>query len=874
MTTIHHIKIPLSLRETGDCFNCIARLRDDISRLKGIQRVEPADDPSTLLIEFDPNLTSWDVIESFAARQGLKLKTHYSHEHYLIEDIDCPDCALKLEQSISKIPGVTWVSLNYASSNIWFEYESEEVTREHILSAITKAGYRYRETEVSEVSTNLTLSTFTLEGLDCPECASKLQKKISTGEGVHEVRVNFSTSSLTVAHELSKINRTDLITAVEEAGYKATITEGTTSIKPSRFLALKNKKLLSTLLSGCFIMLAFITQLLNHTLPYYLLTTGLYTLTLPQVLYLLAIISGGYYSAKSGYYSLLSKTFDMNFLMTTAVIGALGIGEFEEGAMVIFLFSLGNTLQSYTMERARNAIRLLMALAPKEAFLKRGGRLIKVPIAELKVGDTIIVRPGEKVSVDGRIINGSSSLDESPITGESHPHDKVAGDRVFAGSVNGAGSLDVRVEKLAEDSTLSRIIHLVEEAQVQKAPSQNFVDKFSKIYTPAVLIAAALIITFPPLLLSLPFADWFYRGLMLLVISCPCALVISTPVSIIAAIACASRNGILIKGGAYLEEMGALNAIAFDKTGTLTRSQFEVTNIVALDESSTDEIMAIAASLEMKSEHPLAQAILKKAGQEHISLREPQDFIVYPGKGVKGTLNGQSAYVGNLVFFQEHAIPTTAYEPLALKLENEGKTTILIHHNTTKGIIALADTLRKEAPRCIEELKKKGITHMVMLTGDNERVAAAIAQQLKVDSFQASLLPEEKVEAIKKYLSEYEKVAMVGDGVNDAPALAASSVGIAMGAAGSNTALETADVALMSDDLLKLPFLVHLSRKTLSTIKTNIGFSLIVKAAFIALALMGMANLWMAVVADMGTSLLVTLYGMRLITVKQSHTLK
>jgi len=863
---VNHINIPLSLRETGDCFNCLARLKDDILRLKGIKRVEEAEDPNKILIEFDPNVTSLELIENYVARQASRLKTHYGHEYYTIEGLDCPDCALRLEKSISKIPGVTWVSLNYATSKIWFEYEPDEVSRERILSIISKAGYQYREPEVSAVATNLTLSTFSLEGLDCPDCALKLQKMISKLDGVHEVLVNFPTTSMTVKHESDSINRSAIMAIVEEAGYKATLAKEKTSLKSTPFFSTKNKKLLSSILSGCFIILAVAAHLFKNIIPFPPLLIGRYHITPAHILYLCAIFSGGYYVAKSGYHSLLAKTFDMNFLMSVAVVGALGIGEFVEAAIVVFLFSLGNTLQSYTMDKARNAIRLLMELVPKEAHLKRGGSLIRVPVSELKINDTIVVKPGEKVSIDGTIISGSSTIDESPITGESQPVDKMPGDRVYAGSINGFGSLEVKLEKLAEDSTLSRIIHLVEEAQAQKAPSQNFVDSFSKIYTPLIITVAILISIIPPLFLSLPFTDWFYKGLMLLVISCPCALVISTPVSIVSAITCASRKGLLIKGGAYLEEMGSIKAIAFDKTGTLTRSQFEVTDIVPIDESNKNDILQIAASLEMKSEHPLAKTILKRAAQEKVPLKEPMDVSIYPGKGLKGTLDGQSAYIGNLKFFREQEIPITIYEREIQRLENEGKTSIIIFSNNIKGIIALADVLRKEARRCIEALKKEGIKYMVMLTGDNERVAASISKSLKIDGFQATMLPEEKVDAVKKFQLKYGKVAMVGDGINDAPALAASNVGIAMGAAGSDTALETADIALMSDDLLKLPFLVHLSRKTLSTIKTNIGLSIMVKVAFISLVFLGMANLWLAVAADMGTSLLVILYGMRLIT--------
>jgi Cd2+/Zn2+-exporting ATPase len=872
MTTVNYITIPLALRERGDCFNCIARLKDDLYRLKGVKRVEKADDPSQMLVEFDSQVTSLEVIESYVTRQGLKLKTHYGHEHYNIDGIDCPDCALKLEQSLSKIPGITWVSLNYATAKIWFEYEPEVVSREHILATIRTAGYLVSEPEVSSATAAITQSFFVIKGLDCPDCVSKLQKKIAQLEGVHEAQITFTNSSMTVSHEAAKISRAAIIAAVEEAGYSAALAVGESSVKPFSLFSIKNKKVVSTILSGCFILVAWAVHLLRYYIPFPSFPLGTHTLTLTHLFYLCAIFSGGYFVAKSGYHSLRAKTFDMNFLMSVAVVGALGIGEFAEGAMVVFLFSLGNALQSYTMDKARNAIKSLMDLSPKDAHLKRGGRLLTVPVSELAIGDAIIIKPGEKVSVDGTITQGTSPIDESPITGESLPLEKLPGDRVFAGSLNGPGALEVKVEKLAIDSTLSRIIYLVEEAQAQKAPSQNFVDAFSKIYTPLILAGATLVSIIPPLFFSLPFTDWFYRGLMLLVISCPCALVLSTPVSIVSAIACASRKGVLIKGGAYLEEMGSISAIAFDKTGTLTRSHFDVTDVVPIGESAIDEVIKTAASLEMKSEHPLAQAIIQKAHQDSISLREPLDLSTYPGQGLKATLDGQTALIGNLAFFHKQGIATKPYEREIERLENEGKTPILIHHNTTRGIIALADTVRKEAKTCIEELKNQGIKHIILLTGDNERVTAAVAQHLTVDGFQAAMLPEEKVDAVKKLAVRYKKVAMVGDGINDAPALAVSSVGIAMGAAGTDAALESADIALLSDDLLKLPFLVYLSRRTLKTIKINLAFSLIVKAAFITVVFLGLANLWMAVAADMGTSLMVTLYGMRLVATRWNNT--
>jgi Cd2+/Zn2+-exporting ATPase len=442
------------------------------------------------------------------------------------------------------------------------------------------------------------------------------------------------------------------------------------------------------------------------------------------------------------------------------------------------------------MDKARNALKFLMDLAPQEASLKKGGSLMRVPLSELSVGDLIVIKPGEKVPVDGVIITGESAVNEAPITGESQPSDKAPGSKVFAGSVNGSSALEVKMEKMVQDSTLSRIIHLVEEAQAQKAPSQNFVDRFSRIYTPLVILGAFLVMVAPPLLLSLPFTEWFYRGLMLLVISCPCALVISTPVSIVSAIACASRNGLLIKGGAYLEEMGAINAIAFDKTGTITRARPEVSDLLVLNGGKENELLAIAASLEMKSEHPLSKAIIRRAQQRRIPMREPGEVTALAGKGIKGKVDGEWGYIGNLKFFVEQGLPVNAFETAVQGLEREGKTTILLQWGSIQGVIGLSDSPREEAGRCIEELKKKGIQHIALLSGDNERVVSAMARQLGIEESIAGMLPEEKVDAVKKLLARYGKVAMVGDGVNDAPAMAASTVGIAMGVAGTDTALE------------------------------------------------------------------------------------
>jgi Cd2+/Zn2+-exporting ATPase len=862
------INIPLSIRETGECFNCTTRLIDDIKRLKGIQQVEVAVEPCQLHIEYDPNFTSLEIIENFINRQGLRIKSHYDHRHYMIENLDCPDCAVKLEQRISKIEGVTWASLNFATSTVWFEYEPEAASLDTILTTIEKAGYTYREPDISRVTCETSVSIFKLAGIDCADCTAKLQKKLAHCDGVEHAEVNFAAATMTVKHDLSVINRSDIIRIVSESGYTATLHDTESKNIAAGFFHVKNRRLLLTLLSALFILCGALTTLFNRTLPLVSSEVTTRYFTLADIFYIFAIITGGYYAARSGFYTILAKTTDMNVLMTFAVIGAIAIGEVEEGAMVSFLFSLGNLLQSYTLDKTRNALRLLMDLAPREANLKTGGVLKKVPVTELRVNDVIVVKPGEKVPVDGVVTKGVSSVNESPITGESIPVDKIAGTMVLAGSINGPGVLEIKVEKRVEDSTLSRIIHLVEEAQAQKAPSQHFVENFSKFYTPAVIIGSLLVIIVPPLLMAQPFTEWFYRGLMLLVISCPCALVISTPVSIVSAISCASRHGILIKGGAYLEEMAKISAIAFDKTGTLTRSRLDVTDLIPLNGTAPRDILYAAACLEMVSEHPLAKAVLKKAATEDIKYKEPLEFVSFPGHGIKARMDGAWGFVGNLAFFADQGIPVSSFEPHVQRLECEGKTTILVSLGHIQGVLGVADAPRDEAVLCVRELKASGIKHISLISGDNERVVAAVAQSLGIEDYYAGMLPENKVEAVRNIVLRYGKTAMVGDGINDAPALASATIGIAMGVAGTDTAIETADIALMSDDLLKLPFLIHVARKTLATIKTNIYFSILVKAAFIMAVFLGVANLWMAVAADTGTSLLVTLNGMRLASIK------
>jgi Cd2+/Zn2+-exporting ATPase len=575
---------------------------------------------------------------------------------------------------------------------------------------------------------------------------------------------------------------------------------------------------------------------------------------------------------------------------------------------VIFLFAIGEALEGYTMERARNSIRKLMTLTPAEATVLRpcvdcrehlgrdgytggpcpfcGAHETRVPVDKLRVGETILIKPGERVPVDGVVLTGASAINQAPITGESIPVTKTRGDEIFAGTINGQGTLEVRMRRPAAESTLNNIIHLVEEAQSQRAPSQRFIDRFAKIYTPAVVVAALLVAILPPLLFNAPFwnlADgahgWLYRALTLLVISCPCALVISTPVTIVSAISAAAKHGVLIKGGAYLEALAKVRAFAFDKTGTLTYGQpivvelrsFDCQHAAEKECESCDDVLQLAAAVERRSEHPLAQAVVNAAGE-----RKPHNGYVaeeveaIAGRGVRGRVNGKSIVVGSHALFDaEHPHDETICRTVDAA-EKNGCTTMMVSDGEhLAGYIAVADKTRDTSRAAIKELKKLGIEKNIMLTGDNVTTAQTIARVIGIDEVRAQLLPAQKLEAVKSLRHEYQRVAMVGDGINDAPALASADVGIAMGNAGTAQAIETADVALMSDNLSKLPFAIKISRKAMRVIKQNITVSLVLKGVFLALALPGFATLWMAVIADTGASLLVTVNGMRLLKMKE-----
>lgn len=768
---------------------------------------------------------------------------------FAIEGLDCADCAAKLEKGLRRIAGVADVKVNFVAATLQIAYDGNRVQPDSLAAAIRGLGYEASLQPMNKQQTGPRKMVFRLAGLDCADCAAKLEKKIAGLPGVRSVAVNFASGKMTVEGTLSEA---ELIQAVEQAGYKAEPAAGAKPAgqsPPAKWRT--SARTLATLASGLMIACAFLLE-----------WSGAGSSVLVP-LYAAAMAVGGYHVAKSGLYSLRALVLDMNVLMTVAVVGAAAIGEWSEGAMVAFLFSFGNMLQSYTIDRTRRAIRSLMDLAPPEALVRRGNEEQRLPVEDIVVGDIILVKPGERIAMDGVVQSGCSSVNEAPITGESLPVEKEAGDKAYAGTINQNGLLEIRVTRVAADSTLAKIMHLVEEAQAQKAPSQQFVDVFSRYYTPVVLLGAVAVMLLPTLLAGQPFEAWFYKGLVLLVISCPCALVISTPVSIVAAIGNASRQGVLVKGGAYLEAVGSLQAVAFDKTGTLTYGRPEVTDVVPLAGQSREDLLVTAASVERWSEHPLAAAVVGAASG--LELKPVSDFAALVGRGAQAVVGAETVYVGNTRLFEELGHSLAAYQERLSTLEGQGKTVMLVGgREAVYGLIAVADILREESGEAVRSLRRSGLSHIAMLTGDNRQVAGAIAAKLNLDAYYSELLPEDKVAAIQKIIREHGSVAMIGDGVNDAPALATASVGIAMGVAGSDAALETADVALMSDDLNKLAYLITLSRKTVAVIKQNIAFAVIVKALFLVLTMAGWANLWLAVFADTGTSILVTLNGMRL----------
>lgn len=593
-----------------------------------------------------------------------------------------------------------------------------------------------------------------------------------------------------------------------------------------------------------------------------------------KLLWILAAFSGVWLVLPKAVSSLRFLRPDMNLLMVMAVSGAMAVGEYSEGASVAFLFALANQLETWSVGRARNAIHALMSLAPDKALVLApdSHEPLETPAGAVPPGSLILVRPGDRIPLDGVVRSGSSAVDQSPITGESMPVPKTAGDIVYAGTVNAAGALEVETTKPASESTLARIMRMVEEAQSKRAKAVQWVEKFAALYTPVMIGVAFLFAVVPPLLTGGGWDKWLYEALVILVISCPCALVISTPVSIVAALASAAHNGVLVKGGVFLEVPATLTAVALDKTGTLTHGRPAVTASTPLDGITEKELFGIAAALESRSSHPVAQAIIRHAASIEAITAQIQDAASMPGLGAQGHIQGAIYYIGNLRFFNEtdNAPRTAEFEKAIGRHELSAGTVVLVWtHGKVLGCITVEDKVRPQSKAAVAELKGLGVDTIVMLTGDNAKTAGKIASETEVTSFRSDLLPEDKTQVVAELVESGKRVAMIGDGINDAPALAASHLGVAMGSIGTDVAIETADVALMSDDLSKLPWLIRHSRRTMGVIKSNIGFALGVKAVFLLLAMFQVATLWTAILADMGTSLLVIFNGLRLLRIRR-----
>lgn len=702
-----------------------------------------------------------------------------------------------------------------------------------------------------------TKQEYRLQNLSCASCAAKFEKNVKAIPEVEDAQVNFGASKITVVGNIS-------VNQIEEAGAFDGIKVSQSAVRAvEKSIPFYRKK--ENILAG--------VSLFFVILGYLFVSIQGETNPIPIAMFIIAILVGGMGIFKTGFRNLARFEFDMKTLMTIAIIGAAIIGEWEEAAVVVFLFAVSEALEAYSMDKARQSIRGLMDIAPPTAIIKRAHgehfHELELPTEDIEIGDILIVKPGQKIAMDGIVISGLSAVNQAAITGESIPVNKTVNDEVFAGTLNEEGALEVRVTKRVEDTTIAKIIHLVEEAQAEKAPSQQFVDRFAKYYTPAIIIIAFLVAILPPLFMG-DWQHWIYQGLAVLVVGCPCALVVSTPVAIVTAIGNAARQGVLIKGGIHLEQLGHIEAVAFDKTGTLTEGQPAVTDIVTMEGWSEDYVLQLVAAVEKQSQHPLAKAILNRLHDKNLSELVPTDFQSVTGKGAFATVDQQIIYVGSMKWASTLGSIDKNIENQVKKLQEQGKTVVAaVSKSQLIGLIGIADQLRHESKDVLLKLKALKVKHMVMLTGDAEPTAQAIATSLQVTDVRAGLLPEEKLMAIKDLRAQFGAVAMVGDGVNDAPALATANVGIAMGGAGTDAALETADIALMGDDLTKLPYTIGLSRKTLRIIKENIIFALALKLIALLLVIPGWLTLWIAIFADMGATLLVVFNSLRLIKAKK-----
>ncbi len=705
-----------------------------------------------------------------------------------------------------------------------------------------------------------------VQGMDVADAADVLWQSLAALPGMLHASVNYPAQLAFVAYDSTLLNRSEIEQAMRQMGYQAGAGSAQADADDGRghgrvphflphWLQARWSYLLVAL-AGVFFLMGWLGETFFG---------------LPQnaalFLFALSYISGGYEIATHAIPGLFKGRFDTDVLMLAAALGAALLGEWAEGAFLLFLFSLGHAGEHYAMDRARNAVSGLGELMPRTARIKEGDAIVERPVDSLQVGDVVVVRPGDRVPVDGDVVQGRSSIDQSPITGESVPVDKKVGDEVYAGTINQENGLDVRVSKLAQDNTLQRVMEMVAEAQEQQSPTQQMTQRFTAWFVPAVLILVVLVIFVPPLLGWAPIEDSFYRAMLLLVAASPCALALGTPAAVLAGIAQGARNGVLIKGGVHLENLGALQVMAFDKTGTLTEGKFRLTDIVPLNGRSGEDLLRIAGSVEQQSSHPLALAVVQAARAENLELLPAGGMEYMAGMGARSEVDGRAVLIGSLKLFSTNGYaPDPAIREIVQRLESDGKTTIIANHGGEfLGVLGLADTPRPGVRDSLQQLLEMGLSKLVMLTGDNERAARNIGDQVGVTDVRAGLLPEDKLAAIKELQGEFGAIGMTGDGVNDAPALASATVGIAMGGAGTAVALETADVALMADDLGQLPFAVGLSRASRAIIRQNLVIALGVIVLLIVTSVLGLVQLSGAVILHEGSTILVVLNALRLL---------
>ncbi|MDH7602293.1 MAG: cation-translocating P-type ATPase [Armatimonadota bacterium] len=759
-----------------DCEQCTERLRETLQGLDGMVSVRIDTDRRTVEVSYAKDLLNFEAIRQAAQELGITLAERFKHERVTVDGLDCPDCAENLEKAVSRIPGVSWVSVSFASSLLIVEYEPHITDLQTILNTIRRLGYDVR----------------------LPD----------------EVPIHGSA--------------------------RRTIPRG-------------SLRILLTALSGLLLASGLVVQHLCHN-P----SAG-------SVLLICAAVFGGVYPIRRAYFSLKGRSVDTNFLVTVAAAGAIWLGDYAEAAAVLFLFSVGSALEALSADKARKSIRSLIAAFPETVVVKRGGEMLQVHIDAVDVGEVVLVKPGERIALDGIVVSGESTVDEAPITGEPTPKPKGKGDSVYAGSINGEGALEIRTTSKAEDSTVSKIVRLVEEAQTQKAPSQRFSETVGRYYTPAVIAMAAAVAIVGAAAYAGSYELWLRRALTLLVVACPCALVVSAPVAIVCALANAAKRGVLIKGGIHLETLAEVSTVAFDKTGTLTYGKPQVREVKAFNEHTETDVIAAAAAVESRSEHPLADAVVDYANTTGAPKMHVFFFEALPGRGARAVADGEVYYVGN-----ERLMKEIGFAPPETNCAGDSKdapcTTVYVaNERELIGAVVLSDIVRSCAAAVIGELKNEGLRRIVMLTGDNAEAARAVASQVGIREFYAELLPQDKVRVVKELASASGKVAMVGDGFNDAPALAAAHVGIAMGGLGSHASIETADVVLMADEIVMLPYALRLSRRTRAIIVQNLAFAIGTAALLIWGAITQHVTLATGVLGHEASALLVIANGMRLL---------